>query len=327
MKYEDYVWDYKDVVAYEEKIKRGTMPPVIISVAVTGGVIGKEANPNLPETPEEQADDIYACYKAGAASVHIHARDPRKGYSVTTSNTEDYLKINKMVRERCPDIIINNTTGGGFKMTREARMASIDANPEICSLNCGPIVLKAVLPARKPPLSGRDVEIVLDDEIIDITVAETELFAKRMLDKNIKPELEIYNPQQLNFVHNLINQDLLKKPYWYSVIFSTYQGGLAVPGNIKNYVNMLDNLPPDSIFQTIGVGLNQVPMMTLSILTGGHVRVGMEDNLFLKKGELLKSNAQMVEKVVRLAQELGRDIATPKQAREMLGISDTPSSY
>lgn len=171
MKYEDYVWDYKDVVAYEEKIKRGTMPPVIISVAVTGGVIGKEANPNLPETPEEQADDIYACYQAGAASAHIHARDPKKGYSATTSNTEDYLKINKMVRERCPDIIINN------------------------------------------------------------------------------------------------------------------------------------------------------------ILTGGHVRVGMEDNLFLKRGELLKSNAQMVEKVVRLAQELDRDIATPKQAREMLGISDTPSSY
>ncbi len=327
MKYEDYVWDYKDVVAYEEKIKRGTMPPVIISVAVTGGVIGKEANPNLPETPEEQADDIYACYQAGAASVHIHARDPKKGYSATTSTTEDYLKINKMVRERCPDIIINNTTGGGFKMTREARMASIDANPETCSLNCGPIVLKAVLPARKPPLSGRDKKIVLDDEIIDVTVAETELFAKRMLEKNIKPELEIYNPQQLNFVHNLIKQDLLKKPYWYSVIFSTYQGGLAVPGNIKNYVNMLDNLPPDSIFQTIGVGLNQVPMMTLSILTGGHVRVGMEDNLFLKRGELLKSNAQMVEKVVRLAQELDRDIATPRQAREMLGISDTPSSY
>jgi 3-keto-5-aminohexanoate cleavage enzyme len=119
----------------------------------------------------------------------------------------------------------------------------------------------------------------------------------------------------------------VKKPYWYSVIFSTYLGGLAVPGNIKNYVNMLDNLPADSMFQTIGVGLNQTPMMTFSILTGGHVRVGMEDNLFYKRGELLKSNAQAVEKVVRLAGELGREVATPKQARQMLGISEIPSKY
>ncbi|HPC73678.1 MAG TPA: 3-keto-5-aminohexanoate cleavage protein, partial [Syntrophales bacterium] len=148
-----------------------------------------------------------------------------------------------------------------------------------------------------------------------------------MMERNIKPELEIYNPQQLNVVHNLIRQNLVKKPYWYSVIFSTYLGGLAVPGNIKNYVNMLDNLPADSMFQTIGVGLNQVPMMTFSILTGGHVRVGMEDNLFYKRGELLKSNAQAVAKVVRLAEELGRAVATPKKARQMLGISETPSRY
>ena len=327
MQYSDYVWDYKNVVEYEERVKNGTMPPLIISVAITGGVIGKEANPNLPETPEEQADEAYAVYRAGASAVHIHARDPQKGYAVTSSKTEHFFNINKMVRERCPDIIINNTTGGGFDMTREMRMASMEAKPELCSLNCGPIILKATLPARKPPLSGRDKAISLDDKIIDITVKETELFAKAMMERNIKPELEIYNPQQLNVVHNLIKQNLVKKPYWYSVIFSTYLGGLAVPGNIKNYVNMLDNLPADSMFQTIGVGLNQTPMMTFSILTGGHVRVGMEDNLFYKRGELLKSNAQAVEKVVRLAGELGREVATPKQARQMLGISEIPSKY
>ena len=327
MKYEDYVWDYKDLIEFEERIKNGTMPPMIISVAITGGIIGKEANPNLPELPEEQVEETHACYKAGASSVHIHARDPQKGYSATSSNPEHYFNINKMIRERCPDIIINNTTGGGFKMTREERMASLDANPELCSLNCGPIILKATLPARKPPLTGRDNAISLDDQIIDVTVKETELFAKAMLERSIKPELEIYNPQQLNVVHNLIKQNLLKKLYWYSVIFSTYLGGLALPGNIKNYVNMIDNLPPDSIFQTIGVGPNQVPMMTLSILTGGHVRVGMEDNLFYKRGELLKSNTQIVKRVVRLAEELDREIATPAQARQMLGISEVPSTY
>lgn len=327
MQYSDYVWDYKDVVEFEERIKNGTMPPLIVSVAITGGIIGKEANPNLPELPEEQAEEAYSCYMAGASAVHIHARDPQKGYSATSSNPEHYFNINKMIRERCPDMIINNTTGGGFEMTRKERMASLDANPELCSLNCGPIILKATLPARKHPLSGRDSAISLDDRIIIITFRETELFAKAMLEKNIKPELEIYNPQQLNIVHNLIRQKLVKKPYWYSVIFSTYLGGLAVPGNIKNYMNMIDNLPRDAIFQTIGVGPNQVPMMTLSILTGGHVRVGMEDNLFYRRGELLKSNAQIVKKVVRLAGELGREIATPGQARQMLGISEIPSTY
>ncbi|MDD5232779.1 MAG: 3-keto-5-aminohexanoate cleavage protein [Syntrophales bacterium] len=327
MKYSDYVWDYKDVVQFEERIKNGTMPPLIISVAITGGVIGKEANPNLPESPEEQADEAYACYKAGASAVHIHARDPQKGFAVTSSRTEHFFNINRMVRERCPDIIINNTTGGGFDMTREERMASLSANPEVCSLNCGPIILKATLPARKPPLSGRDEAVALDDRIIIVTFRETELFSQAMMERNIKPELEIYNPQQLNVVHNLIRQKLLKKPYWYSVIFSTYLGGLAVPGNLKNYINMIDNLPADSMFQTIGVGLNQVPMMTLSILTGGHVRVGMEDNLFHRRGELLKSNAQAVEKAVRLAGELGREVATPEQARQMLGIPEIPSRY
>ncbi|MGZ6236527.1 MAG: 3-keto-5-aminohexanoate cleavage protein, partial [Syntrophales bacterium] len=117
------------------------------------------------------------------------------------------------------------------------------------------------------------------------------------------------------------------KPYWYSLIFSTYLGGIAVPGNIRNFVNMLDNMPRDSMFQAIGVGLNQMPVITMSIIVGGHVRVGFEDNLFYKRGELLKSAAQKVRQVVQLAEIMGREVATPKQARQMLGISEKPSSY
>ena len=327
MKYSDYVWDFKDSVLYEEKIKNGTMPPLIISVAITGGVIGKEANPNLPETPDEQVKETYACYKAGASIVHIHARDPKRGYASASADPEHYYAINKAVRSSCPDIIINNTTGGGFMMTSEERLASIQARPEVASLNCGPLFLKATLPARKPPLSGRDEPVNLDDLIIPITVREVETFAKAMMENNVKAELEIYNSQHYNVVHNLIRQGLVKKPYWYSLIFSTYLGGIAVPGNIRNFVNMLDNMPPDSMFQAIGVGLNQIPVITMSIIVGGHVRVGFEDNLFYKRGELLKSTAQKVRQVVQLAEIIGREVATPKQARQMLGISEKPSSY
>jgi 3-keto-5-aminohexanoate cleavage enzyme len=327
MKYEDYVWDFKDSVLYEEKIKNGAMPPVIVSVAITGGIIGKEANPNLPETPEEQVKEALACYRAGASIVHIHARDPNKGYASASANPDHYYSINKAIREACPDIIINNTTGGGFKMTSEERLAAIKAKPEVASLNCGPLFLKATLPARKPPLRGRDEPIVLDDMLIPITVREVETFAEAMTKNNVKPELEIYNAQHFNVVHSLIRQGLLKKPYWYSIIFSTYLGGIAVPGTIRNFLNMLDNMPSDSMFQVIGVGLNQIPMITMSMIVGGHVRVGFEDNLFYKRGQLLTSTEQKVKQVVQLAEIIGREVATPKQTREMLGISQTPSSY
>jgi 3-keto-5-aminohexanoate cleavage enzyme len=176
-------------------------------------------------------------------------------------------------------------------------------------------------------LTGRDEPVCLDDMLIPVTVREVETFAKEMIKNDVKPELEIYNAQHFNIVHNLIRQNLLKKPYWYSIIFSTYLGGIAVPGNIKNFVNMIDNLPPDSMFQAIGVGLNQMPMITFSILLGGHLRLGFEDNLFFKRGELLKSTAQKVKQVVQLAEILERKVATPKEARQMLGISEVPRAY
>jgi len=327
MKYSNLIMDLKDHVEFEERRKAGNLPPLIISCAITGGVVGKEANPFLPETPEEQIQSTYEVYKSGASIVHIHARDPNKGHAVSSTNHEDYLKVNKAVRELCPDIIINNTCGGSFGLTTRERMASLDAHPEVASLNCGPLILKATLAARKPPLSGRDEPLCLDDEIIPFTFKETEVLAKAMADRGIKPELEVYNPQQVNVVHSLIGQGLLEKPYWFSLIFSTYLGGLAVPGNIRNYINIIDNLPENSIFQTIGVGAAQMMMAPLAIITGAHVRVGMEDNLFYKRGELLKSNKQMVEKIVRLAEELEREVATPAQARDMLGLSHRPSTY
>jgi 3-keto-5-aminohexanoate cleavage enzyme len=327
MEYSKYIMDYKDGVEYEERIKRGTMPPLIISTAITGGIGGKELNPNLPETPEEQADSAYEVYKAGASLIHIHARDPAKGYAFPSSKPEHYHTINKLVRERCPDAIINNTTGGGPGLSTEERLAALDANPEVASLNCGPLIFKATLPARKPPLTGRDDPLCLDDWILPVTVRETEIFAKAMLDRSIKPEFEIYNPMQFNAVYNLIRQNLVKKPYWCSIIFSTYLGGIAVPGNIRNFVNILDNLPKDAMFQAIGVGQAQLPMIVLAMLTGGHIRVGMEDNIHYRRDQLLDSNAQMVKKVVRMAKELNRDIATAAQAREILDLSSTPSSY
>jgi 3-keto-5-aminohexanoate cleavage enzyme len=147
MEINDYIWDYRDPYGWMEKVRKG-LPPLVILVAITGGVQGKEYNENLPETPEEQAEQTYEAYTAGASIVHVHARNPETWW-LTSSNPEDYLKINSLIRNKCPDIIINNTTGGGPELTMEQRMASIYANPELCSLNLGPFVLKAPMKERK----------------------------------------------------------------------------------------------------------------------------------------------------------------------------------
>jgi len=320
-------WDYKDIYQYDRRLRDG-MPPLIISVAITGGAAGKEVNPNLPETPDEQAESVQEAYRAGAAAVHIHARDPQKGYAYSSVNPSHYREINRRVRELCPDIIINNTTGAGAgNLSAEERMRSLEANPEVASLNCGPIILKGTLPRRKAPLTGRDDPMKLDGFIIPVTVSEIEQFAKTMTDRNIKPEMEVYNPQQFNFVNILIEQNFIKPPYWFSLIFSNTSGGIAISAHPRNIVNMIDALPKDSIFQCIGVGPTQLFVNTMAIITGGHVRVGMEDSVLYDRGKLLESNAQAVERIVRLARELGRDIATPAQARNMLNISEVPSKY
>lgn len=315
--------NYLDPREYMKGLIEG-MPPLIITVAITGGVAGKEVNPNLPETPEEQADSVYEAYKAGASVVHIHARDPKNGYATASSNPDDYYKINKLVRERCPDIIIANTTGASVDMPRSEAIKSLEAKPEMASLNCGPLILRGKLKRRLPPLSGRDEDQDLSKLVIPVTFAETEHFAAEMKKRGVKPELEVYNCQMFNVVDNLIRQGLLDKPYSFSLIFAE---AIAQPPTMQNFISAVAGLPEDSIFQAIGVGPAQFPVLMMSMVIGGNVRVGFEDNIFYKRGELLKSNAQAVEKVVRIANELERPIATPAQAREMLGLSKTPSVY
>jgi 3-keto-5-aminohexanoate cleavage enzyme len=319
-------WNYNNIQEYLELIRMGGMPPLIISVALTGGVHGKEVNPNLPETPDEQAQQAYEAYKAGAAIVHIHARDPKKGYASPSINPEDYRIINKKIRELCPDIIINNTTGGGLgQLTTEERMRSLEADPEIASLNMGPLAWKALLKKREPPLSGRP-EDVLIDSVWPPTFSwkETELFAQRMLEKNIKAEMEVYHQGQFQLVYNLINKNLVRPPYLIQFVMGAPSAVLPTP---QNLISMLYHVPPNSIVSVIGVGPFQLPLAAIAIAMGLHVRVGLEDNIYYRRGELAKSNAQLVERVVRIAKELDRPIATPAQAREMLGLPKEPKRY
>jgi len=321
MKANDFIWDYLNPYSYMEKTRVG-LPPLIISVAITGGVHGKEANVNLPESCEEQAEQTYDCYKAGASIVHVHARRPENP-SMVSSNPEDYRKINALIRERCPDIIINNTTGGTPGMTSEERLCSLEANPELASLNCGPFVMQMTLKARKFPLKGRQEDVFMDMSI-PISYGDTELYAKAMKEKGIKAELEVYNEGQFWLVNNLIRKKLIDPPYLIQFVMGFSAGTYPTPMNL---LMMLQNLPPNSLFEVIGIGPNQNAMTIMSMILGGHVRVGFEDNVYYQRRNLARNNAQFVERIVRLAKEIGREVATPKLARKVLGISEKPSQY
>lgn len=322
MERNEYIWEYRNPYEWMQRTRTQKLPPLIISVAITGGVQGKEANENLPEKPEEQARQAYDAYQAGASAVHVHARNPEVWW-MTSSNPDDYLKVNAMIREKCPKMIINNTTGGGPEQTTEQRMASIYANPELCSLNLGPFVLKIPLKERGDSFEHPRPALVYD-RLIPNSYADINLYAKTMKDKGIKPEMELYHPGQYWVFNDLVTGGMLEAPYYFQYVMGFQTSSFPTPANLLGLIN---ELPPDSIFSTIGVGPFQLPMNTLSIMMGGHVRVGMEDNLYYCKGRKVADNAEQVARIARVARELNREIATPEQAREMIGISQTPSSY
>ena len=304
------------------RVRRGELPPLIITVAITGGIQGKELNPNIPETPDEQAKHAYEAYKAGASIVHIHVRDPKTNYATPTSDPQQIRLVNKKVRELCPDIIINDSTGIGLFTTLEDRLRVLEADPEVASLNAGPVAWKTVLKKREP--------VRLRDEEVDLswppnfTWKEAEVLAKKMLEKNVKPEFEIYQQGHFHVLYYLIANNLVKEPYMVQLVMGVPGGELP---HYKNLINMLEHVPPNSVVFVAGIGPFQTYLATLAIIMGLHVRVGLEDNIYYRRGELAISNAQFVERIVRIANELGRPVATPEEARKMLGLPKEPKRY
>lgn len=282
------------------------MDKLIITAALTGGMHGKEANPALPEQPAEIIESAVECWNAGASIVHLHARDA-EGRGL--ANAEIFREINEGIRARCP-LVVQDTTGDSG-ITVSHRISSLEAAPDMASLNIGTVVFFVKGP--------KGVE---EDQFINLRT-DIEAFAKAMLERGIKPEMEVYSPAMFGEVENLISKGLVRKPYYINFVMGV--GGMGgYPGTSHNLMTMIGHLPDDAIFNVSGIGPAQLPMSAMAILTGGHARVGLEDNIYYRKGELASSNAQLVERVVRLANELGREIATPEEASTILGL--TPKS-
>jgi 3-keto-5-aminohexanoate cleavage enzyme len=314
-------FDYTDSYAFMERVREG-MPPLIICVACNGGIQGKEANEVIPETAAEIAESVGAAYDAGAVMVHIHARDPQD-QTKGASSPEPWRDVLGKVRERCPDIIINATTGGGPNMTMEERSSSLEALPEVASLNLAPDMSRFRLKERRAPLPNPRPAIEID-ECIPFTYGQIHQFASMMKVRGIKPEMEIYHPGCAWGVQYLIENDLVEKPYWIQTVMG-YQTG-SYP-TVENVLQMLKEFPQGALWLCSAIGPYQLPLTTLATLMGGHARVGLEDNVYYARGQKAAGNAQLVERAVRIARELNRPVATPAQAREMLGLKKEPSRY
>jgi 3-keto-5-aminohexanoate cleavage enzyme len=284
-----------------------TTNKLIIAVAPTGAFQGKEANPNLPVQPEEIAEEVFKCWSEGASIAHIHARERETGKS--TTDPEILREIDRQIRNKKCDVIIQHSTAGDFmpRLSSDKRIKAIEMNPEMATLS--------VTFTRMNTFAGRENMRV-------ITLPEIEAGAQAMLDRGVKPELEIYNPVMIDEVHGLIEKKLLRKPYWISLVFGMHRICLSYMAySPRLLMSLVDALPNDSMFTVTGIGRDELPSTVQSILLGGHVRVGFEDNVYYRRGQLAESNAQLVARAVRIGRELGCEIASPAEARQMLGIA------
>jgi 3-keto-5-aminohexanoate cleavage enzyme len=278
---------------------------VIITVAPVGSFPTKKDNPNLPITPEEIAAEVYRSYDAGASVVHLHARDLKT--QEPTADPGIYRAIVQSVRERCPEIIIQLSTGtGAVKMglSPQERIRHIEEIiPESASLNAGSMNMQQSVFVNSP-------------ETI-------QLYAQTMTKLKVKPEFEVFDLGMIENIEYLVRRrGLVPEPHSYSLVLGVIGG---IPATVKNLVHMVDALPEHCNWQVIAVGRHQIPLGTVGVVMGGGIRVGFEDNVYLSRGILAESNAELVEKAVHVIKEVGREIASSEEARQILQVSKKTS--
>lgn len=269
------------------------MEKLIITAALTGAEVTKDIQPSLPVSPDEIAEAAYECYKAGASIVHIHARDEEGN---PTQSFEVYKEIKEKIEAKC-NVIVQPSTGGATWHTPEERLQPVELKPEMATLSCGTCNF------------GNEVFMNSGEYI--------EKFAIRMQELGVKPEIEVFERGMIENAKRLIKKGLLKEPAHFDFVLGVPG---ACPGTPEDLMHMKSCLPAGSTWTVAGIGRSETPLATMAIILGGHVRVGFEDNVYYSKGILAKSNAELVERVVRLANELGRPVATPDETRELLGL-------
>ncbi len=292
---------------------------LIICACPVGSWVTRKVNPNVPIQPEEIAEEVYRCQNEGASIVHIHARD-KEGNA--TTDPQVFREIDRCIRERGSDIIIQHSisTGRGSRYAVKIDHEGIPENVVFTKIDMGLSALEA-----NPEMSSLDIGVSVSIGAIEKVTLWTRNFLEKatkiMLENGIKPELETYGITGMVEVGELIKKGLLTKPYWISFGFGMQRTiQYKIPFTPKNVMHLVDLLPEDSMFTAFGIGPDETPAVVQSILLGGHARVGFEDNPYYSKGVLAKSTAELVARIARIGRDLGRTIATPDEARELLGI-------
>src|SRR5579872_4057056 len=277
----------------------------VITAALTGVIATREQCPAIPYTPKEIAEEARRAAEAGASIVHIHARTPEGGpeWSVDT-----FREILSEVRART-NVIVNFSTGA-VGIAAEERVAHIaELRPEIGALNMGSMNYAIYSEKRKA---------FYHDHVFANPFKDIQLFLETMNRAGVRPELECFDAGHIANTRPLIDMGVLKPPYQFSLIMGVLGG---IPATTRHLVDQVDSLPPDSRWQVIGIGARQWPMVAAAITMGGHVRVGLEDNFYIGEGRMAKSNGELVEKAARLVHDLGSEVASVSEAREMLTLS------
>lgn len=272
------------------------MEKLIITVATTGSVPTKKDTPHIPVTPDEIVETAYRCEQEGASIIHVHCRDDRER---PTSSYEIFKETVDKIRKRTK-LIVMTSTSGIAGTTDEDRGAPLRTKPEMGSLTTGTLNFAG----RKP-------------SVIYVNTIETiQFLAKAMLDAGIKPEIEAFDVGFVQQGKRLIEGGLLKEPAHFQLVMGV-DGG--IPATPENLVHMRNQLPPTATYVVAGMSRMQLPMTTIAILMGGHVRVGLEDNLYLKKGVLAR-NEELVARARHVAEDMQREVATPDEARRIMGL-------
>jgi len=269
------------------------MSKLIITVAPTGSLPTKKMNPHVPITPEEIIETGVRCERLGASIIHVHARNP-----VDESPSTDFAIFEKIYNglKARTDLIIQVSTGGRAGTSYEERNERLKLSPEMASLTTGSVNFPNSVYANSP-------------DLIDSLAAD-------MQGLKIKPEMEIFDVSMVNNALALVKNNLATPPLHFDFVLGL-KG--ALPATIENLVHLKNSIPPDATWSVAGIGPAQLPMATHAILMGGHVRVGLEDNIFFRKGDLA-SNERLVERMIDLAKILGRPVATPEEARALLNL-------
>ncbi len=270
------------------------MEKLIITAAICGAEVTREHNPNLPLTAEELAVEAKKAEEAGASIIHLHVRD-KEGKA--TQEQKTFAQAIKAMEQKGVTAIIQPSTGGAAGMSWQERIQPVYLEPEMATLDCGTTNFGEEIFVNDLPLMRN--------------------FAREMKKYGVMPELECFEIGHIYNALKLYREELVAGHLHFDLVLGVPG---AMPGSIKNLLAMVDNLPEAATWTVAGIGPQELPLACHALVMGGHIRVGFEDNIFYRKGELAQSNAQLVARIVRLAEEVNRKVAEPEEAREILGL-------